>query len=241
MISDTVIADTSEPCPTRRAGACATVRVRAGRGGACWPACSVSGCRCVPASRRSKPAHAVTEELTNHQPTRMGPLGLAFRVYVTVVCAVYDPGANIHSTKDYSQYPDSAHVERGPTCALSASPAVASRPSRLVPHLFARYERYHLRSIRPSAMSSPPLAPNVQNTLIGVQAMQQQEALLRVNSIADRCFHNCIDDFSATKKLRSWEESCIRQCVDKYLLMSSGAGNAFAQHMNSLSSSAGSR
>ena len=32
MISDTVIADTSEPCPTRRAGACATVRARRTRG-----------------------------------------------------------------------------------------------------------------------------------------------------------------------------------------------------------------
>lgn len=72
------------------------------------------------------------------------------------------------------------------------------------------------------------LKPNVANTLAGMQVLQSNNALLRVNEIADSCFRVCVDDFGFTKKLGSGELQCLQTCVEKYLLLSQGSGSAFA-------------
>ena len=68
--------------------------------------------------------------------------------------------------------------------------------------------------------------------------LEDRDALLRVNHIADCCFGACVNDFGLTKKLRSGEEECIRKCVDKYLLLAAGAGNAFAEHLGNQANAA---
>lgn len=64
--------------------------------------------------------------------------------------------------------------------------------------------------------------------LAGMEALQRSRALLRVNAIADRCFHECVTDFGFTKHLKPGEEQCLAACVDKFLKFSLSAGDAFA-------------
>jgi hypothetical protein len=78
-----------------------------------------------------------------------------------------------------------------------------------------------------------PLPPEVEGQLSGMQHVQQQRVLLRVNHIADSCFRQCITDFSLTKQLASSEEECLRRCVSKYVLLSSIAGGSFAEYLGS--------
>ena len=96
----------------------------------------------------------------------------------------------------------------------------------------ARYSHEVASRAMPESVSASSLTPSVQRSLAGVQSVQQRDTLLRVNAIADRCFNVCVDDFGFTKLLRSGEEECLRRCVDKYLLLASGTGSSFAEHLS---------
>lgn len=60
-----------------------------------------------------------------------------------------------------------------------------------------------------------------------MQLMQRERALLRANSMVDRCFDLCVTDFALTKSLRVGEQECLSTCVQKYLLLSSKVGSSF--------------
>jgi import inner membrane translocase subunit TIM9 len=50
--------------------------------------------------------------------------------------------------------------------------------------------------------------------------------------LVDRCFHNCIQDFT-TKTLSTKEENCLDKCSDKFLKHSERVGMRF-QEQNEL-------
>lgn len=50
--------------------------------------------------------------------------------------------------------------------------------------------------------------------------------------LVDRCFHNCIHDFT-TKTLSTKEETCLDKCSDKFLKHSERVGMRF-QEQNEL-------
>lgn len=68
--------------------------------------------------------------------------------------------------------------------------------------------------------------------LLAMGVVQQRRALLRVNRIADSCFRECCTDMSLTKYLGSGEEQCLRQCVDKYVMLSMSVGGSFVGHLS---------
>ena len=68
--------------------------------------------------------------------------------------------------------------------------------------------------------------------LDAMSTVQQKNALLRVNQVADSCFRQCCTDFSFTKYLGSGEEQCLRNCVDKYLMLSASCGGSFADALD---------
>lgn len=68
-------------------------------------------------------------------------------------------------------------------------------------------------------------------TVLLMQAAQEQRALRRVNMLANTCFDACVNDFSLTRQLGSTETSCIHMCTQKYLAFSAVVGQSF---LNSL-------
>lgn len=46
--------------------------------------------------------------------------------------------------------------------------------------------------------------------------------------LVDRCFKDCINDFT-TKSVKEKEETCVLKCVDKFLKHSERVGNRFAE------------
>jgi hypothetical protein len=71
--------------------------------------------------------------------------------------------------------------------------------------------------------------------LHAIDRVQQRRALVRLNAIADSCFDVCVSDMFGTKHLRPGEEECLKQCVDKYLLLSKSVGVAFSDALPSTS------
>ena len=63
-----------------------------------------------------------------------------------------------------------------------------------------------------------------------MRQIQSRRALLRVNELTDKCFSSCVNDFAVTKQLRSHEEACIANCVEKFLKFSELSGDTFDAH-----------
>ena len=77
------------------------------------------------------------------------------------------------------------------------------------------------------------LPKGLDSRLDEVSEIQRQRALLRINKVADSCFRECCTDFGMTKYLKSGEQECISQCVEKYLMLSTAVGGSFADVLSS--------
>ncbi|PSK35915.1 hypothetical protein C1H76_9639 [Elsinoe australis] len=74
----------------------------------------------------------------------------------------------------------------------------------------------------------------------GLSAQEQQELNARLekkqmgqfmnmySNLVQRCFENCVDDFTS-KSLTSKEEGCVMRCVDKFLKSSERLGQRFQE------------
>ncbi|KAF4308136.1 protein transporter tim9 [Botryosphaeria dothidea] len=61
-----------------------------------------------------------------------------------------------------------------------------------------------------------------------MERKQMKEFMTMYSNLVQRCFDDCITDFS-TKSLGSREEGCVMRCVDKILKGSERLGNRFQE------------
>ena len=71
----------------------------------------------------------------------------------------------------------------------------------------------------------------IQQNLVGMQQLQQQRSLRRVNELANTCFDECITDFSVTRQLGSGERDCLHACTQKYLAFTALVGQSFLESL----------
>ena len=57
---------------------------------------------------------------------------------------------------------------------------------------------------------------------------QIQDSIRLYNSLVERCFHGCVNDFT-TQNLSDKEEDCLLKCSDKFVRVSSRVIAAFQQ------------
>ncbi|KAF4554960.1 Mitochondrial import inner membrane translocase subunit tim9 [Elsinoe fawcettii] len=84
----------------------------------------------------------------------------------------------------------------------------------------------------------------------GLNAQEQQELNSRLekkqmsqfmnmySNLVQRCFENCVDDFTS-KSLTSKEEGCVMRCVDKFLKSSERLGQRFQEQNAAMMQSGG--
>ncbi|KAF2220407.1 putative mitochondrial intermembrane space translocase subunit Tim9 [Elsinoe ampelina] len=84
----------------------------------------------------------------------------------------------------------------------------------------------------------------------GLNASEQQELNTRLekkqmsqfmnmySNLVQRCFENCVDDFTS-KSLTSKEEGCVMRCVDKFLKSSERLGQRFQEQNAAMMQSGG--
>ncbi|ODV97113.1 hypothetical protein PACTADRAFT_48869 [Pachysolen tannophilus NRRL Y-2460] len=65
-----------------------------------------------------------------------------------------------------------------------------------------------------------------------VEQKQMQDFMRLYSNLVDRCFSDCVNDFTSNK-LTSKEESCISKCSEKFLKHSERVGLRF-QEQNQL-------
>lgn len=66
--------------------------------------------------------------------------------------------------------------------------------------------------------------------LVGFDQMKQiKEFLNTYNKITEQCFGDCVNDFG-TRSIISKENSCISNCVQKYLKATSRIGQRFEEY-----------
>ncbi|EAL87203.1 protein transporter tim9 [Aspergillus fumigatus] len=61
-----------------------------------------------------------------------------------------------------------------------------------------------------------------------MERKQLKEFMTMYSKLVQRCFDNCVNDFT-TKSLISREEGCIMRCVDKYMKASSRLNERFQE------------
>jgi len=59
--------------------------------------------------------------------------------------------------------------------------------------------------------------------------MQMKDTVRMYNSLVERCFHNCVNDFSSTS-LSSKETQCMYRCADKFIKFTSKSSRIFTEH-----------
>ena len=64
--------------------------------------------------------------------------------------------------------------------------------------------------------------------LAAMRRMQDERALPWINSLAARCFDECVTDMAFTRQLRSSEEECVSACTAKFVAVSSMIGERFS-------------
>ncbi|XP_054792256.1 mitochondrial import inner membrane translocase subunit Tim9-like [Prosopis cineraria] len=61
-----------------------------------------------------------------------------------------------------------------------------------------------------------------------IDQLQIRDSLRMYNSLVERCFNDCVDNFKH-KSLHKQEESCVRRCAEKFLKHSMRVGMRFAE------------
>jgi len=61
-----------------------------------------------------------------------------------------------------------------------------------------------------------------------MERKQMKEFMTMYQNLVQRCFDDCVDDFSS-KSLGSKEENCVMRCVDKHLKGQERLGNRFQE------------
>lgn len=61
-----------------------------------------------------------------------------------------------------------------------------------------------------------------------VEAKQQKEYMRMYSNLVERCFSDCVNDFTS-KSLSGKEESCLEKCAEKFLKHSERVGQRFAE------------
>ncbi|KAI9142194.1 putative TIM9-translocase of the mitochondrial inner membrane [Paraphysoderma sedebokerense] len=61
-----------------------------------------------------------------------------------------------------------------------------------------------------------------------IEQKQMKDFLKLYGSLVDRCFNDCINDFTS-KALSSREDTCTTRCVEKFLKHSERVGQRFAE------------
>lgn len=61
-----------------------------------------------------------------------------------------------------------------------------------------------------------------------LEKKQMSQFMNMYSNLVQRCFENCVDDFTS-KSLSSKEEGCVMRCVDKFLKSSERLGQRFQE------------
>ncbi|KAE8680457.1 Mitochondrial import inner membrane translocase subunit Tim9 [Hibiscus syriacus] len=61
-----------------------------------------------------------------------------------------------------------------------------------------------------------------------VDHLQLRDSLRMYNSLVERCFNDCVDNFTR-KTLQKQEENCVTRCAEKFLKHSMRVGLRFAE------------
>ncbi|KAI9673344.1 MAG: protein transporter tim9 [Trizodia sp. TS-e1964] len=71
-----------------------------------------------------------------------------------------------------------------------------------------------------------------------MEKKQMKEFMTMYSKLVQRCFDDCVNDFT-TKSLLSKEEGCVMRCVDKYLKGSERLGQRFQEQNAAMMQSGG--
>ncbi|CAN1149180.1 Mitochondrial import inner membrane translocase subunit Tim9 [Linum perenne] len=71
------------------------------------------------------------------------------------------------------------------------------------------------------------------NMIAGLEGMPEEDKIRMASmidqlQIRDRCFTDCVDDFSR-KSLKKQEDTCVQRCAEKFLKHSMRVGMRFAE------------
>ncbi|KAJ0021423.1 mitochondrial import inner membrane translocase subunit TIM9 [Pistacia vera] len=61
-----------------------------------------------------------------------------------------------------------------------------------------------------------------------IDHLQLRDSLRMYNSLVERCFNDCVDNFTR-KNLQKQEETCVMRCAEKFLKHSMRVGMRFAE------------
>ncbi|KAG2670171.1 mitochondrial import inner membrane translocase subunit Tim9 [Juglans microcarpa x Juglans regia] len=61
-----------------------------------------------------------------------------------------------------------------------------------------------------------------------IDQLQIRDSLRMYNSLVERCFNDCVDNFKH-KSLQKQEETCVQRCAEKFLKHSMRVGMRFAE------------
>ncbi|XP_010520276.1 PREDICTED: mitochondrial import inner membrane translocase subunit TIM9-like [Tarenaya hassleriana] len=61
-----------------------------------------------------------------------------------------------------------------------------------------------------------------------IDQLQLRDSLRMYNSLVERCFNDCVDNFTR-KTLQKQEETCVMRCAEKFLKHTMRVGMRFAE------------
>ncbi|EEF29529.1 mitochondrial import inner membrane translocase subunit Tim9 [Ricinus communis] len=64
-----------------------------------------------------------------------------------------------------------------------------------------------------------------------IEQLQVRDSMRMYNSVVERCFIDCVDNFTR-KSLQKQEETCVTRCAEKFLKHSMRVGMRFAELNN---------
>ncbi|OAY57957.2 mitochondrial import inner membrane translocase subunit TIM9-like [Manihot esculenta] len=64
-----------------------------------------------------------------------------------------------------------------------------------------------------------------------IDQLQVRDSMRMYNSVVERCFNDCVDNFTR-KSLQKQEETCVMRCAEKFLKHSMRVGLRFAELNN---------
>lgn len=68
-------------------------------------------------------------------------------------------------------------------------------------------------------MASPNVSSISEQIQAEVQVKQFRDFLIQYNKLSESCFNDCVWDFTS-RSIRSNEENCVLNCVEKYTKVS---------------------
>ncbi|KAF1351044.1 Tim10/DDP family zinc finger-domain-containing protein [Delphinella strobiligena] len=71
-----------------------------------------------------------------------------------------------------------------------------------------------------------------------MEKKQMAQFMNMYSNLVQKCFENCVDDFTSAK-VNSKEEGCVMRCVDKFLKSSERLGQRFQEQNAAMAQSGG--